>query len=182
MSDSVIEAEAPKSASGENANPGAETPDVEQPAAETEDVGDGDGQASETQPTAKWRCLVGKVRDKKVQRALIAAAAVAVVLSGFGGFFYWKWASQQAGKEVTVDLDVIVLHEMPEIMADLTGAPGRKAYLRLSILVEIAQQHLPELIAHQDSVISSLQLHLRDYRRDDRSPLKVRFMTSSWKM
>ncbi|MBK8908209.1 MAG: flagellar basal body-associated FliL family protein [Rhodospirillales bacterium] len=109
---------------------------------------------------SRWRRLLGSRARSVLIGAVVALAGVV------GGVFYWTHGADIASKAVVVDLDVLVLHPLPEILTDLSDK-GRPAYVKLAILVQIAERHLPELVANEDQIVDAVQTRLRQYQRSE---------------
>lgn len=119
---------------------------------------------SESPARSRWRRLPGIRAGSRARFALVGA--VVAVTGIAGGVLYWTHGAATSGGEVVVDLDVLVLHPLPEVVTDLSGS-GRPAYVKLVLLVQIAERHLPELVENEHRIMDAVQTQLRQYRRDE---------------
>lgn len=111
-----------------------------------------------------WRRWLGLPSERRGWLAIVVA--VLAVAGVAGGILYWTRDADTSGSEVVVDLDVLVLHPLPEVVTDLSGS-GRPAYVKLAILIQIAERHLPELVQNENQILDALQTRLRQYHRDE---------------
>ena len=101
--------------------------------------------------------------------AFVAAAIVAMAIAG-GGVFYLVWGGDQDDGPGSATIDLggpLVYHELPEFLADLQPEGPTAHHIKLQIVAEIPEDHVPMMAKHEIGVVDAVLAHLRTQRRDD---------------
>jgi flagellar protein FliL len=105
---------------------------------------------------------------------LIAIIAVAfLVIAGGGAAAYFTGLldpllGRKTGSRVaTIDLGTPVVHQLPQIKADLKTGKCSSPLIRTTIVIQLASTDLPRLQGSELRVIDSIRAYLRDQERQD---------------
>jgi len=101
--------------------------------------------------------------------AIVAAAIVAIAIAG-GGVSYLVWGGDEdeGPGSATIDLGgPLVYHELPEFLGDLRPEGATTHHIKLQIVAELPEDHVPMMAKHEIGVIDAVLAHLRTQRRDD---------------
>jgi flagellar basal body-associated protein FliL len=134
-----------------------------------EDIQDGaeeageDGEGVENVVTRVTRWLNPK------RLAIIAAAIVAVAIAG-GGMSYLVWGGDEDDGSASATIDLggpLVYHELPEFLVDLQTEGRTTHHIKLQIVAELPEDHVPRMAEQEIGVVDAVLAHLRTQRRDD---------------
>jgi len=101
--------------------------------------------------------------------AIVAAAIVAIAIAG-GGVSYLVWGGDEdeGPGSATIDLGgPLVYHELPEFLGDLRPEGATTHHIKLQIVAELPEDHVPLMARHEIGVVDAVLAHLRTQRRDD---------------
>ncbi len=121
---------------------------------------DGNGEPAET-GVKRW------LRPKSL--AIIAAAFVAVVSAG-GGISYWIWGGGEDEDTALATIELggpLVYHELPEFLVDLQTEGRTAHHIKLQIVAELSENHVPLITKQEIGVVDAVLAHLRAQRYAD---------------
>jgi flagellar basal body-associated protein FliL len=116
------------------------------------------------------------VEDGAARRSIrkpiaIVAAAILVVAVAAGGVSYLVWGGDEEDHDpgsATIDLGgPLVYHELPEFLVDLQSDGRRSHHIKLQIVAELPEDHVPRITSREIGVIDAVLAHLRKQSRDD---------------
>ncbi|MCH7937606.1 MAG: flagellar basal body-associated FliL family protein [Proteobacteria bacterium] len=140
----------------------------EEGAGEEEDTEAGDEEAGEEK--AEEDSGEGKKGGKK-KLIIIAAAGLVVILGGGGAYFAGLFDSLLGAKGPTliavIDLGEPVLHEFPQIKADLKTGRCRSALLRTTFVIQMRDKDLKRVQAMELRITDAVRSYLRDRERSE---------------
>ncbi len=113
----------------------------------------------------------GKKGGKK-KLIIIAAAVLVLVLGGGGGaYFAGLFDSQPGAKGPTriavIDLGKPVMHEFPQIKADLKTGKCRSPLLRTTFVIQLRSKDLKRVQAMELRISEEVRSYLRDRERSE---------------
>lgn len=107
---------------------------------------------------------------------IIIGAAVAVLLLAGGGLFFFmsssgggeEAASDGHGAAAAVEAHDTFIFNLPPMMVNLNSEGGAASYMKLTIALEVADEHMMEEIQPRlAKVIDAFQVYLRELRKSD---------------
>ena len=113
----------------------------------------------------------GKKDDKK-KLIIIAAAVLVLILGGGGGaYFAGLFDSSPGAKGPTriavIDLGESVMHEFPQIKADLKTGKCRSPLLRTTFILQMRSTDVKRVQAMELRITDAIRSYLRDRERSD---------------
>ncbi len=111
-------------------------------------------------------------KSKKKLFAIIAAA-VFVVLGAAGGTTYFLGlldpilGTASGKKSAMLELGAPIIHDMPEVKADLKTGRCRAPFLRVVFAVQLNSGDLGRLQEAETKILDGVRVHLRDQERQD---------------
>ena len=107
---------------------------------------------------------------------IIGAAVVVLLLAGGGLFFFMSSsgggeeaaAAGEHGAEAAVEAHDTFIFNLPPMMVNLNSEGGTASYMKLTIALEVADEHMMEEIQPRlAKVIDAFQVYLRELRKSD---------------
>jgi flagellar basal body-associated protein FliL len=102
-------------------------------------------------------------------RVIVAAAIVAVTVAG-GAISYLVWGGDgsEASASATIELGgPLVYHELPEFLGDLQTEGRTTHHIKLLIVAELPEDHVPLMAKREIGIIDAVLAYLRTQKRDD---------------
>ena len=94
--------------------------------------------------------------------AIIAAAVVAIIVAG-SGIFYLVSSGDDEQASATIDLGgPLVYHALPEFLVDLQPDGNTRHHIKLQIVAEIPENHVPRITAQEVAVVDAVLAYLRE--------------------
>jgi len=148
--------------------------DDDAPEEEDEGAGEGAGEEEDTkarEEEAEEDSEEGK-KDGKKKLIIIAAAVLVLILGGGGGaYFAGLFDSSPGAKGPTriavIDLGESVMHEFPQIKADLKTGKCRSPLLRTTFILQMRSTDLKRVQAMELQITDTIRSYLRDRERSD---------------
>jgi len=146
--------------------------DKDDNAPEEEDEGAGEEEDTEArEEKAEEDSEEGK-KDGKKKLIIIAAAVLVLILGGGGGaYFAGLFDSSPGAKGPTriavIDLGESVMHEFPQIKADLKTGKCRSPLLRTTFILQMRSTDLKRVQAMELQITDTIRSYLRDRERSD---------------
>ena len=133
------------------------------------------------EPGKKKTQKPGKKRPKKIPRrakkegkkklVIIAAAVLVLILGGGGAYFAGPFDFSPGTKGPTriavIDLGESVMHEFPQIKADLKTGKCRSPLLRTTFILQMKSTDLKRVQAMELRITDAIRSYLRDRERSD---------------
>ena len=131
-----------------------------------EDIQDG---AEETDEDGEHVENGATKRLRPTPLAIVAAAIVPIAIAGGGAFYLVGGGDEDEGPgSATIDLGgPLVYHELPEFLADLQPEGPTSHHIKLQIVAELPEDHVPMMAKYEIGVVDAVLAHLRTQRRDD---------------
>ena len=125
-------------------------------------------------------------KDGKKKLIIIAAAVLVLILGGGGAYFAGLFDSSPGAKGPTriavIDLGKSVMHEFPQIKADLKTGKCRSPLLRTTFILQMRSTDLKRVQAMELRITDAIRSYLRDRERSDlvgrKSEERMRFETT----
>ena len=113
----------------------------------------------------------GKKGGKK-KLIIIAAAVLVLILGGAGGAYFAGLFDSLLGAKgpsriAVIDLGKPVLHEFPQIKADLKTGKCRSALLRTTFVIQMRDKDLKRVQAMELRISDAIRSYLRDRERSE---------------
>ena len=111
--------------------------------------------------------VTGRLKPRPL--AIVVAAIMAIAIVG-GGVAYLVWGGDEdeGPGSATIDLGgPLVYHELPEVLADLQPEGRTTPHIKLRIVAELPEDHVPIMTQHEIGVVDAVLAHLRTQSRDD---------------
>jgi flagellar FliL protein len=147
--------------------------DKDDDAPEEEDEGAGEEEDTKArEEEAEEDSEEGK-KDGKKKLIIIAAAVLALILGGGGGgaYFAGLFDSSPGTKGPTriavINLGESVMHEFPQIKADLKTGKCRSPLLRTTFILQMRSADLKRVHAMELRITDAIRSYLRDRERSD---------------
>ena len=146
--------------------------DKDDDAPEEEDEGAGEEEGTKArEEEAEEDSEEGK-KDGKKKLIIIAAAVLVLILGGGGGaYFAGLFDSSPGAKGPTriavIDLGESVMHEFPQIKADLKTGKCRSPLLRITFILQMRSTDLKRVQAMELRITDAIRSYLRDRERSD---------------
>lgn len=131
-----------------------------------EDVEDGAAEADEDGESAEY----GANWWRGPRLRVIVGAAILVIAVAGGGISYLVWGGDdnEAPASATIDLGgPLVYHELPEFLADLQTEGRTAHHIKLLIVAELPEDHVPLMAKREIGIVDAVLAYLRKQRRDD---------------
>jgi flagellar FliL protein len=130
-----------------------------------DDLEEGEDGAEGGKPKSKFNFKLDLKNLSKKQRIMLAAAGVAVLGLGAGGYYFFLAAPDEAAQ---VKKKPVVFVDLPDMLVNLTAPADRPKYLKLKIALEVSDEATAEQVKPLlPRVIDSFQVHLREMRPED---------------
>ena len=147
-----------------------DAPDANNEKDEGADEEEGAGE-EEAEEEAEEDSEEGKKGDKK-KLIIIAATVLVLILGGGGGaYFAGLFDSEPGAKEPTriavIDLGKPVMHEFPQIKADLKTGKCRSPLLRTTFVLQMRSKDLKRVQAMELKITEAVRSYLRDRERSE---------------
>ena len=157
-----------------------DAPEEEDEGAGEEDEGAGEGAGEEEDTEAREEeaeeeteedSEEGKKGGKK-KLIIIAAAVLVLILGGAGGAYFAGLFDSSPGAKgpsriAVIDLGKPVMHEFPQIKADLKTGKCRSPLLRTTFVVQLRDKDLKRVQAMELRISDAVRSYLRDRERSD---------------
>ncbi len=113
----------------------------------------------------------GKKGGKK-KLIIIAAAVLVLILGGAGGAYFAGLFDSEPGAKgpsliAVIDLGEPVMHEFPQIKADLKTGKCRSPLLRTTFIIEMRDKDLKRVQAMELRITEAVRAYLRDRERSE---------------
>ncbi len=113
----------------------------------------------------------GKKGGKK-KLIIIAAAVLVLILGGAGGAYFAGLFDSEPGAKgpsliAVIDLGEPVMHEFPQIKADLKTGKCRSPLLRTTFIIEMRDKDLKRVQAMELRITEAVRGYLRDRERSE---------------
>ena len=149
--------------------------DKDDNAPEEEGAGEGAGEEEDTEAReekAEEDSEEGK-KDGKKKLIIIAAAVLVLILGGisggayFAGLFDYSPGAKGPTRIAVIDLGESVMHEFPQIKADLKTGKCRSSLLRTTFILQMRSTDLKRVQAMELRITDAIRPYLRDRERSD---------------
>ena len=127
-------------------------------------------------------------KDDKKKLIIIAAAVLVLILGGgsggayFAGLFDYSPGAKGPTRIAVIDLGESVMHEFPQIKADLKTGKCRSPLLRTTFILLMRSTDLKRVQAMELRITDAIRSYLRDRERSDlvgrKSEERMRFETT----
>jgi len=106
---------------------------------------------------------------------IIIGAAVAILLLAGGGLFFFmsssaptEEAAGEHGAAATAEAHNTFIFNLPPMMVNLSSTDGSQPFMRLTIALEVADEHMmTEIQPRLPKVIDAFQVYMRELRKSD---------------
>ncbi len=118
--------------------------------------------------------------DKKKKRKISKGKLIGIIVGGLvavsvlgGGVAYFVGALddllgiQREQKTATLSLGEAVMHELPQLKADLKTGLCKAPFLRATLIVQVDESDLKTVKKKQLQIMDAITAHLRDQERQD---------------
>lgn len=103
---------------------------------------------------------------KKLRLILLAAAALVLVVGGFGAFIFLGGHDEPG--VVTIDIGgETVYHEFPEILTHLAGGETNSDHVKMEIVIELPESDVDVLQDKEPAILDAIQSYLRGKTREE---------------
>jgi len=145
--------------------------DKDDDAPEEEDEGAGEEEGTKArEEEAEEDSEEGK-KDGKKKLIIIAAAVLVLILGGggayFAGLFDYSPGAKGPARIAVIDLGESVMHEFPQIKADLKTGKCRSPLLRTTFILQMRSTDLKRVQAMELRITDAIRSYLRDRERND---------------
>ncbi len=147
--------------------------DDDAPEEEDEGAGEGAGEEEDTkarEEEAEEDSEEGK-KDGKKKLIFIVAAVLVLILGGggayFAGLFDFSLGAKGPTRIAVIDLGESVMHEFPQIKADLKTGKCRSSLLRTTFILQMRSSDLKRVQAMELRITDAIRSYLRDRERSD---------------
>ena len=111
-------------------------------------------------------------KDGKKKLIIIAAAVLVFILGGGGGAYFASLFDSSPGAKgptriAVIDFGESVMHEFPQIKADLKTGKCRSPLLRTTFILQMRSTDLKRVQAMELRITDAIRSYLRDRERSD---------------
>lgn len=165
---------------GDGAPEGEETEGKEEEAAGEEEASEGESEEEDEEEAE------GGKKGGKKKLIIIAAAVLVLILGGGGGAYFAGLFDSEGGAKgptriAVIDLGKPVMHEFPQLKADLKTGKCRSPLLRTTFVLQMRSKDLKRVQAMELRISEAVRGYLRDLERSElvgrKGEEKLRFDT-----
>ena len=106
---------------------------------------------------------------------IIGAAFIVLLLAGGGLFFFMSSSGGEAeghgdehGAAASAEVHDTFIFNLPPMMVNLASEEGNQAFMKLTIALEVADEHMmTEIQPRLTKVIDAFQVYMRELRKSD---------------
>jgi flagellar FliL protein len=112
-------------------------------------------------------------KDGKKKLIIIAAVVLVLILGGggggayFAGLFDFSLGAKGPTRIAVIDMGESVMHEFPQIKADLKTGKCRSPLLRTTFILQMRSTYLKRVQAMELRITDAIRSYLRDRERSD---------------